>query len=232
MTEEAPPNDRSAIHPAVAAGWTHRSLRDLSRPPLNRHIAGQTSEMPNCDFYALAEDCRDVLRFVFDQPRWVLFELASEPDRPLRRFQSLEALTQAFALCEQAPHFQLYAPEMRGSVHERRIDFNPGAVPGATHRFATEGWGLIQLYFGVRDDRGLTASHTNHNSRARASTWSSTTSGPDDPAAWDWSAVTGVSGRLCRYIRERAVTKTWSRPVLPEANAAVFAGRTTRLLNG
>jgi hypothetical protein len=188
--------------------------------------------MPNCDFYALAEDCRDVLRFVFEQPGWVLFELASEPDRPVRKFHSLDALTQSFSLCEQTLHFQLYAPEMRGSVHERRIDFNPGAVPGATHRFATEGWGLIQLYFGVKGDRGLTASHTNHNSETRASSWSSTIGGLDEPGAWDWSAVARVSGRLCRYIRKRAVTKSWSRPVLPEANAAVLEGRTTLLLNG
>lgn len=188
--------------------------------------------MPNCDFYALAPDCEDVLRFVFQQPGWVLFELASEPDRPVRRFHSFEAFTRSFSLCEKSLHFQLYAPEMRGSVVERRIDFKPGAVPGATHRFATEGWGLIQLYFGVKGDRGLTASHTNHNSETRAGTWSSTIGDLGDPEAWDWLAVTRVSGRLCRYIRKRAVTKAWSRPVLPAANHAVLQGQTTLLLNG
>jgi hypothetical protein len=188
--------------------------------------------MPNCDFYAMPEDCGDVLRFVFEQPGWVLFELASEPDRPVRRFHSVDALSRSLTLCERALHFQLYAPVMLGKVHERRIDLNPGAVPGATHRFATEGWGLIQLYFGAKTDRGLTASHTNHNSETRANAWSSTTGIHDDPAAWDWAAVARMSGRLCRYIRKRAVAKSWSRPVLPGANAAVLEGRTTLLLNG
>ena len=189
--------------------------------------------MPNCDFYALADDCLDVLGFIFAQPGWLLYELSSEPERPTRSFRSLNAVTEAFTLCERALNFHLYAPEMRGVLVERRIDFKPGAVPGATHRFVTEGWGLIQLYFGIHRKNGdLTASHTNHNSETRAKTWARTIDTLGDPAAWDWRAVTRVSGRLCRYIRKRGVTKAWSRPVLPAANQGVVDGMARLRLNG
>src|SRR5687768_17320992 len=121
--------------------------------------------MPNCDFYALADDCVRVLDFVFEQPGWVLHELASENDSSIRTFDSTHSVLAAFPLCERSLHFQLYSAEMRGAVLHRRITFKPGAVPGATFRYATEGWGLIQLYLGMRRNDGtLSACHTNHNS--------------------------------------------------------------------
>jgi hypothetical protein len=182
--------------------------------------------MPNCDFYALAQDSARVLEFIFAQPGWVLYELASRPDQTTRVFRSTGAVLEAFRVGEIETHFQLYAPEMRGRVLHTRIDFRPGAVPGASHRFATEGWGLIQVYFGALKKEGtLTPSHTNHNRHTRANAWAPHTPALGDPDDWDWPAVVRTSGRLVRFIKRISAGKEGSRPVLPSAHAAIAEGR-------
>jgi hypothetical protein len=182
--------------------------------------------MPNQDFYALGSDFSQVLNFVFEQPGWVLHELASVPDHPVRIFNSTESLFKAFRLGTAEHHFQLYSPEMAGKVIHQKIIFNPGAVPGATHRYDTQGWGLIQLYFGRRKrDGGLTNSHTNHNSEKRAVNWASLAPELGNPSKWDWPAVARCSGRLNRFIKKCGVSKFNVRPVLADAQQAVEAGR-------
>jgi hypothetical protein len=100
----------------------------------------------------------------------------------------------------------------------RRIDFHPGARGDTTFRYCCEGWGLIQLYYGGSvGTQELRWSHTNHNTEKRASAWAPTVPRLGDPAAWNWAAVTGASGKLNRAIRRMAVSKIGSRPVLPHA---------------
>lgn len=184
--------------------------------------------MPNCDFYALDDDCLAVLDFVFDQPTWKLFELASLPDQELRSFTSTAEVVAAHRVGERATYFQLHAPEMKGQVVAKRIDFTPGAVAGATHRYSCEGWGLIQLHLGAPSGGRLSSSHTNHNSARRARTWEPTypdaTDRVDD---WDFAAVTRLSSRLNRFIRGRAVARQGSRSVLAAAHDAFVHGRLT-----
>lgn len=169
--------------------------------------------MPNCDFYALAEDCKDILDFIFAQPGWTLYELYSQWDKPVRVFSSTESVRDTFNLCKESTHFQLYAPDMGGSVHYRRIERNAGE----TVRNSTEGWGLIQVYFGDLSGGLLTNSHTNHNSETRAYNWSVTLPDLGDVGEWDWSGVERTSGKLVRFIRKLGVAKQGSRPVLKQA---------------
>jgi hypothetical protein len=189
--------------------------------------------MPNCDFYALPDDCREVLDFIFRQPGWLLHEHASAHDSTVRIFDSVESIMSAFQFGDAPLYFQLHAPEMKGRVVHQRVTFQPAAVPGASFRYDTHGWGLIQLYFGsVRPDRSLTNSHTNHNSESRARKWAGTYTEVGDPSDWDWPAVERTSGRLIRYIRKIAPDKQWSRPVLPAAFKAQNEGRVKCVLFG
>jgi len=181
--------------------------------------------MPNCDFYALARDCAAVLEFVFSNRDWRLMEAYSAPDQEVRTFTSLEEVTSAFDLTRQAAHLMLYAPEMRGHLATKRIDLEPGALGNATFRYASEGWGLIQLLLEAPRGQELRASHTNHNSQDRAERWAPTY--PHDAphvATWDWAAVTRVSARLVRHIRGMGAAKVGSRPVLPAAFEAEQKG--------
>jgi hypothetical protein len=179
--------------------------------------------MPNCDFYGVAPDLIEVLDFVFAQPGWQLVELASRHDQPLRTFLTTGEVLDgfpAFSSLSTPLHFQLYSKTMGGRVGQRRIDFNPGAVPGASFRYDSQGWGLIQLYFGRLRDGRLSSCHTNHNSEKRARAWTPTYS--DEPEmgsveAWDWKEVTRISSRLNRFLKSRSPGKLHSRPILPNA---------------
>lgn len=187
--------------------------------------------MPNCDFYALAPDCEAILDFVFSNRDWRLLEAYSLPDRELRTFTSVGAVTSAFDLTREHAQLKLYAPEMRGHVTPERINLKPGVLGNATFRYSTNGWGLIQLRFEAPRQETLAASHTNHNSQNRAERWAPTY--PEDAeyvATWDWAAVTRVSGRLVRHIRSLGAAKVGSRPVLPAAleaqrNGNIVLGR-------
>jgi hypothetical protein len=190
------------------------------------------SLMPNCDYYALGGDFESILDFVFAQAGWELHELSSRPDQPVRVYSGTSQVRNDWVLGEAACHFQLYSPELGGEPIHRKITFKPGAVAGASYRFATEGWGLIQLYFGcLRPQVGLSHSHTNHFSQKGAVAWSegNASLGPADD--WDWVAIAKASGHLNRYIRRLGVCKLDSRPILPGAQEAVRAGAEL-LLNG
>jgi hypothetical protein len=179
--------------------------------------------MPNCDFYALAPDLLELLDFVFAQPGWRLIELGSQHDRPLRTFRAVREVLDGFptfSALSTPLHFHLYAEAMEGYVGSRRITFNRGAVPGATFRYDSQGWGLIQLYFGQLRDGRLSNCHTNHNSEQRARNWAPTYA--DDPEmgsvdSWNWKEVNRASSRLNRFLQRRAQGKIHSRPVLPAA---------------
>ena len=186
--------------------------------------------MSNCDFYSLASDLIEVLDFVFAQPGWRLVELASQHDRPLRTFHTTGEVLDGFPTflnLSRSLHFQLYSEAMRGRVGSKRIAFNPGAVPGATFRFDSQGWGLIQLSFGQLRDGRLSSCHTNHNSEKRARNWEPTYA--DDPEMgsvddWNWKEVSSTSSRLNRFVQRRAMGKLHSRPVLPAAWEAQIKG--------
>jgi hypothetical protein len=185
--------------------------------------------MPNCDFYALAEDVVSVLDFVFSES-WTLVELASRHDQKLRSFTSTREVLRAhkeLVTLERAAHFHIYAPAMGGRVRERRITFKPGAVAGAKYRYDSEGWGLIQLYFGRLRDGRIEESHTNHNSEKRALKWQASYRNLGRVSDWNWSEVTRMSGRLNRFIRAHAATKKGSRLILPAAHKRLAAGSLT-----
>jgi len=192
--------------------------------------------MPNCDFYALSSDMVEVLDFVFAQPGWQLVELASRHDKPLRTFRATKGLIggfPTFAKQTRALYFHLHAESMGGRITSTRINFDPGAVPGATHRYDSGGWGLIQLYFGHIRKGQLAASHTSHNSELRAKKWAPIYEGDggDRVEEWNWPEVTRVSGRLNRFLRGRATGKRGSRPVLPSAWEAAERGELELALN-
>ena len=181
--------------------------------------------MPNCDFYALADDARRVLDFVFEQPSWILYELASRSDSPLRHFTTTEGIADAFDLANRDVYLNLYTPDMRGRVHETRITFNPDLVRDATYRYDSRGWGLIQLYLVAPRGAILKASHTNHMSEVGARRWELTNSDvPDRVDDWDWQAVQRTSARLNRFIRGVAPSKFGSRPILPAAHEGCARG--------
>lgn len=183
--------------------------------------------MPNCDFYAVPEDWLQIVQFIFTNDGWILYELSSEFDAKVRAFRSLDAVKAILRPDHESYEFQLYSPAMGGRVEFRKITLRPGAIPGKTFRYSTEGWGLIQFYVHQPRDGKLRPCHTNHNSVRRAETWApvrdvQVAAGPDD---WNWRHVSSMSNRLNRYIRKLGVAKRGSRAILPAAQLGLESGR-------
>jgi hypothetical protein len=179
--------------------------------------------MPNCDFYAVEEDHKQLLDWLLDEGTCRVFELYSEFEKPLREFQTVgEILTQFCRTSRngnrwETVHLQLYVVDASPPFIPRRVNLNPKACDGATYRYTAEGWGLVQLYLSEAGSDGLRNSHTNHNSQKRAESWAPVRTSMDSVGAWDFKKITLFSSRLNRQIKKLSVARIGSRPVLPGA---------------
>jgi len=149
----------------------------------------------------------EVLRSVFASGSPIVKQATSDFDQPIRVFPTVESLReymQYTAVSKQAFFsYSIYYPEGKGIVTERRIDLKPGAVPGHTHRFAPQGWGLIQLQCGFRNFPSLEC-RVAVNSDVRAQNWSATYPEMGSPDLWNWEVVNRHAGRLVRLLRKLA----------------------------
>lgn len=184
--------------------------------------------MPTCDFYALGSDLTRVLDFVFQETDCEVYPLSSAPGRALTPLTSRDAALAAFAEGRGSRPLllQLYSPSMAGGVRIVRVALDPRRSKGAEWREDTLGWGLIQLYLGAAYRGQLASSHTGHYSEAGARRWEATSGVVlGDVSAWNWRAVSRMSGAINRRITSIAVSRVGSRPVLPEACAAAANGQ-------
>jgi hypothetical protein len=173
--------------------------------------------MANLDFYALGDDLRDLIRFIFAETDIVIYEHSSEFDREVRHFRSLSELETVFQLGSyRAGNLQLWSPLVMARPVLRRFELK---VPGHSFRYAVEGAGLIQLYLdGVRD--GIVY-HTHYGHWNEAGARQRSIHSADD---CDWSALAKLSGRIQRHIRKLSTGKLYARPVLYHAFIAVQQG--------
>jgi hypothetical protein len=147
--------------------------------------------MANLDFYALGDDLRSLLRFVYAETDIVVYELASEFDRDARQFASLASLEAVFNLGDhKAGHLQLWSPSVMARPVIRRIELK---VPGHSFRYAVEGVGLIQLYLDGQREGVIYHSHYGHWNEAGARQRSMHSA--DD---CDWEALAKLSGLVQR----------------------------------
>lgn len=175
--------------------------------------------MANLDFYADADDLRDLFRFLFTETDLVAFESSSQFDCELRQFRSLSSLEAAFEIgTYRVAYLQLWSPSVMRQPIVRRVELT--GVPGHSFRYSVEGCGLIQLYLSGLQDGAIHHTHYGHWNEAGARERSIHSA--DD---CDWRALGKISGRIQRRIRgPLAVAKLRSRPVLNHAFMAVQRG--------
>src|SRR5215475_14571003 len=175
--------------------------------------------MANLDFYALGDDLRSLLRFVYAETDVVVYELASEFDCDARQFASLAELEAVFNLDghDARYYLQLWSPTVMARPVIRRIALK---IPGHSFRYAVEGAGLIQLYLDGQRDGVIYHTHYGHWNEAGARQRSM-----HSADNCDWQALAKLSGRIQRHIRGRlAAAKLNARPVLHQAFSAVQQG--------
>lgn len=183
--------------------------------------------MASVGFYALREDMRELLHFLFEETDVRIFESYSEFDAKLREFGSFTELASAFSLGEDknghgnAVLLQLWSPKVMPEADFERITLT---LPGHAFRYRVSGLGLIQLYLGGQHQDIITDSHYGHWSEAGARQ-----RGAGDPDTVDWPALSQLSGRIQRHLRNRlAAAKVRGRPILRAAFTAVQDGLALR----
>ena len=155
-----------------------------------------TQEMP-------AERLAEIIHAIYQDGCPNVWEAYSDFDQPLRRFPVCANLLADLVADEKRKcfHYAIHYPAAKGHVTERRIDLKPEAVPGFTHRFEINGWGLICLQCTFLDSNSIQV-RIAVNSETRAMNWSSIYPELADPEAWDWTVVGRHAGRLVRLLRK------------------------------
>lgn len=161
------------------------------------------------DFYADREDKLKVLEFVFKETDLQIFDLGSDFDQEVKEYKTIPEIESKFDLDhggQFAVTFQLWAHRLKGKPVFRRINLDPKYVQGHTFRYATEGTGLIQLYFGGVENNRLHTSHIGHFNEKRVG------------VEWDWKEIKSTSSKLKYYIHQKmAVRKLGSSGILSGA---------------
>src|SRR5262249_23539559 len=130
--------------------------------------------MAQLDFFAVRQDHRQVIDFVFGETDFHIFELYSDFGQELREFTSFRELAAAFAIGNDrhghgyAVLLSLWSPSVMSSPHVTRVRLDPKHCNGHTFRYTTGGWGAVQLYLGGRHRRIITKSHFGHYSERGA----------------------------------------------------------------
>ncbi|HWB61308.1 MAG TPA: hypothetical protein VG733_17635 [Chthoniobacteraceae bacterium] len=172
------------------------------------------------DFYALGDDLRNIVQFLYAETDIVIFELSSNPGCEPRSFRSLAELEAAFKLGSyRAGNLQLWSPSVMKQPVFERADFNADTAArlGHSFRYSVRGAGLIQLYLNGLQDGVIYHTHYGHWNEAGACKRSMY---PADDC--DWKALTKLSGRIQRHIRGKlSAAKLYSRPVLQHAYNAL-----------
>ena len=144
------------------------------------------------------ENLEDLIDALFiDDP--VIYEAYSQPDQELRKFdlkqEVLTYIKEVESRNDNLVYLSIHYPGTNGYVRKKKIDLKPEKCNGATTRFSTEGWGLIQFQLWLKDT-GLFCD-IGSNSEKRAQKWEPTYPELKSPGLWNWKEV----GRQCRRLK-------------------------------
>lgn len=173
--------------------------------------------MAQLDFFAVREDHRQVIDFLYSETDFRVYELYSAFGQDLREFKSFAELDAAFDIGQDkrghghSVLLSLWSPTVMSTPHITRVELDPKRCDGFAFRYTIGGWGAVQFYLGGLHEEVVTKSHFGHWAErgARARGYCS---------GVDWKALAKLSNRVRYHISNRlAVAKVPGRPVLPAA---------------
>ena len=182
----------------------------------------------NYNFYANKEDKIEILDFIFNSTDLKVYDLNSPYNKEIAEYKNTSEILSKFDLeigTEFAWTFQLWSKRHKSKPTFRRIELNPKHCDGNTFRYATNGLGLIQLYFGGIEKDGLNQSHIGHFSEKGAEKNELNNITSDKTKDWDWSEIKSTSTKLKYYIHSKlAIDKKGSCGILKGANNLIKTG--------
>lgn len=160
----------------------------------------------NYDFYASKADKLKVLEFIFAETDLQIFDLSSNYGQEVCQYKSVDEISTKFDMVNGDKFgltFKLWSPRFKGGITFRKVDLNPKYCNGHTFRYATEGWGLINLYFGGQQNGILSNSNIGHFSQKGASKWEEINVANAGVDLWDWKEIEQTSRKLKNYISSK-----------------------------
>lgn len=176
----------------------------------------------NFDFFADETDKLTLLELIFSETKLKIYDHSSSLSQSVQEYKTVADISSKFDLKNENPgavHLQLWSPGFKAEPIFRRIELNPRHCQGHTFRYATSGWGLIQLYLGGIKNSQLKHSHIGHFEQKSALKCEMTTHDQGKVNDWDWPEIQKTSRRL-KYLlnKELVVNKIGSFSVCKGAN--------------
>ena len=176
----------------------------------------------NYDFFADKVDKLQILEYIFSETDLQVYDLGSSHGQEIWNYKSVEDISAKFDLTNGdkfAVTFQLWTPRHKGQPIFRKIDLDPKLCNGDTFLYSTDGWGLIQLYFGGLKNSELNQSHIGHFNEVGALKNEGSTKFNGKVNSWDWTEIQMTSRKLKYQIHNKLATrKIGSFGVLPGAD--------------
>ncbi|GAA4357530.1 hypothetical protein GCM10023185_22320 [Hymenobacter saemangeumensis] len=181
----------------------------------------------NYNFLATGVDKTQVFELIFEHTDLQVFDLSSAFGQEVRQYKSTDEIAAKFDL-ENGGQFaislRLWSPRFGGEVFFRKINLNPKHCEGHTFRYATSGWGLIQLHLGGYQHGSLHHSNIGHFNERGAIGRADDDKELAEVKRWNWKEIVSTSGRLRRQISKMAVRKFEGIDMLPGAEALKKTG--------
>ncbi len=162
------------------------------------------------NFFADKEDKIKILEFIFKETDLHIYDLGSPYGQEICEYKTVEEISLKFDLDKGdkfANTFQLWTPRHKGNPIFRKVDLDPKRCNGHTFRYSTEGWGLIQLYFGGLKNNELNQSHIGHFNEKGALKWEVTNKVNGLVSSWDWTEIQATSRKLKYQIHNKLATR-------------------------
>ena len=166
------------------------------------------------DFFATKSDKINLLDFIFRETDLKIYDLASSYGQEISEYKTTDEIATKFDLENEghlSPTFQLWTQRFGGDIFFRKVDLNPKYCNGHTFRYSTDGWGLIQLYFGGHKDNVLFHSHIGHFNEKGALKWQDTNKVIDNVDKWNWKIIEQTSRQLKNQIHNKLAAKKIGR---------------------
>jgi hypothetical protein len=161
------------------------------------------------DFYANRADKLKILEFIFRETDLHIYDLGSRYGQEIYEYKSIDEILSKFDLeiNEFGTTFQLWTPRHKGKLIFKKITLDPKRCNGHTFRYLTEGWGLIQLYFGGLENNELKHSHIGHFNEKNALNWGENLKENGLVSSWDWPQIQATSRKLTYQIHSKLTTR-------------------------
>lgn len=173
--------------------------------------------MPNCDYYATIDDHKEILDFIFSSPNLEVYELYSDFETALIRFDDSEHVLNQFNRANAngskwtSVHLNLRMNISGENFEPAIVKLDPIKCNGKSFRYTSQGFDMIQLYLSIQSSATLDDSHSNHFTQKSSEKWADSPFIKSQIDAIDFKLISSFSSRLNREIRKMGVAKIGSR---------------------